>query len=467
MNDVKQAGFAQVQSSQEIARPSHKEDSTGTAFSSLMRSGEKSLRQTAVISTDAQQRDGGSPRLVPNAMSHAWHAPIKVDIELTPEAADSDEHPGAGSAAHARQKPKASAEVQESRGVEGKRAEDDKPEQPGVMVPAAIVTFLANKKLEIGSDAQSTDPTSNPAGNILAAAGGGAGSSLKKTMPGNHQLPDAARKETPVSADAGDAVRGGKTSNHKAADSSNFHPQSTLHPQSTPEAGQQQSSDTRIGTPPEAMRPAVKEAARDAQQAEPPSASSKVGVVSMQTLPAPASSATTTAAFVDAISADPVWKASASEAAAHLSLHDRPQPGAVQSLKIQLRPAELGVVTADLRFAGEQLSVELKVENAEAYHRLSSDTDAIVKAFRALGYEIDQIAIQQTQPNSQTPRTDSGAIGSGGLSRDFQSGFSSDSGGEGERFGNQGRNMEGRMDGRHSDRSGAISRDGTSRGLYI
>jgi chemotaxis protein MotD len=174
-----------------------------------------------------------------------------------------------------------------------------------------------------------------------------------------------------------------------------------------------------------------------------------------------------TAAFVDAVSADSVWKTSASEAAAHLSVHDRPQPGAVQGLKIQLRPAELGVVTADLRFAGEQLSVELKVESAEAYRRLSSDTDTIVRAFRALGFEIDQIAIQQTQPNSQTPRTDSGATGSGGLSRDLQSGFSSDSGGEGERFGNQGRNTEGRMDGRHSDGSGAISRDGTSRGLYI
>ncbi len=400
MNNVKQAGFAQVQSSQGTARPGHKEDSTGTAFSSVMQSGEKNLRRTAVISTDAQQRGGANSRLAPasNAMGHIWHAPIKVDVELTPEAMDSGQHPGADPAVHPRQKPKASTELQESRGVEGKPAKDDKPEQPGVMVPAAIVTFLANKKLEIGSGAEEADPASNPAGNILAAAGSGAGSSLKKTMPVNDRLPVAAGEEKLVSADTGDVVRSGKTSNHKAADSSNF------HPQSTPETGQQQGSDPRIGTPPQTLRSAVKEAARDVQQAEPPSANSRVGVVSVQTLPAPTSSATnvTTAAFVDAISADPVWKTSASEAAAHLSLHDRPQPGAVQSLKIQLRPAELGVVTADLRFTGEQLSVELKVESTDAYHRLSSDADTIVKAFRALGYEIDQIAIQQTQPNSQT-----------------------------------------------------------------
>ena len=41
-----------------------------------------------------------------------------------------------------------------------------------------------------------------------------------------------------------------------------------------------------------------------------------------------------------------------------------------QSLKIQLHPAELGMVTATLRFAGEQLSIELQVENHEAYQRL-------------------------------------------------------------------------------------------------
>ena len=49
-------------------------------------------------------------------------------------------------------------------------------------------------------------------------------------------------------------------------------------------------------------------------------------------------------------------------------------------LKIELHPAELGMVTASLRLAGEQLSIELKPETHEAYRRLATDSDAIVKS---------------------------------------------------------------------------------------
>ena len=54
------------------------------------------------------------------------------------------------------------------------------------------------------------------------------------------------------------------------------------------------------------------------------------------------------------------------------------------------------MVTASLRFAGEQLSIELQLENNEAYQRLSADSEAIVKSLRGLGYDIDKVAIVQS-----------------------------------------------------------------------
>ena len=50
----------------------------------------------------------------------------------------------------------------------------------------------------------------------------------------------------------------------------------------------------------------------------------------------------------------------------------------VARAKIELHPAELGMVTASLRLSGEQLSIEIRPENHEAHRRLSSDSDAIM-----------------------------------------------------------------------------------------
>ncbi|MHB9420261.1 flagellar hook-length control protein FliK [Mesorhizobium sp. W033] len=64
-------------------------------------------------------------------------------------------------------------------------------------------------------------------------------------------------------------------------------------------------------------------------------------------------------------------------------------------LKIELHPAELGMVTASLRLSGEQLSIELKPETHEAYRRLATDSDAIVKSLRGLGFDVDKVTILQ------------------------------------------------------------------------
>ena len=48
-----------------------------------------------------------------------------------------------------------------------------------------------------------------------------------------------------------------------------------------------------------------------------------------------------------------------------------------------------------MRLAGEQLSIELKPETHEAYRRLTTDSEAIVKSLRGLGFDVDKVTILQ------------------------------------------------------------------------
>ncbi|MDS1136107.1 flagellar hook-length control protein FliK [Nitratireductor indicus] len=115
-----------------------------------------------------------------------------------------------------------------------------------------------------------------------------------------------------------------------------------------------------------------------------------IRVVSIQRAPAPATAA------------DPAVQKSAAPEAIQLQQPHQPEAGRVlHTLKIELHPAELGPVTARLRVVADQLSVDLQVENAEARHRLGNDSDAIVKALRSLGYDIDRVTVQQSAASSQ------------------------------------------------------------------
>ena len=76
------------------------------------------------------------------------------------------------------------------------------------------------------------------------------------------------------------------------------------------------------------------------------------------------------------------------------------QPGAwtqagktLNTLKIQLHPIELGLVTATLRLKDDELQVELKVETGEAFRQLRDDQSEMVKALRAQGFSVDQVNI--------------------------------------------------------------------------
>ncbi|OJF95268.1 hypothetical protein AX761_18050 [Rhizobium sp. 58] len=70
----------------------------------------------------------------------------------------------------------------------------------------------------------------------------------------------------------------------------------------------------------------------------------------------------------------------------------------VNTLKIQMNPIDLGMVTATLRLKDDELHVDLKVESGEAFRQLSDDQNAMVKALRAQGFAVDQINITFNAP---------------------------------------------------------------------
>ena len=160
------------------------------------------------------------------------------------------------------------------------------------------------------------------------------------------------------------------------------------------------------------------------------SSTNRVEVVSERSFPAPAQNpmSQAAAAVVDAINAENgLRQAFSTTPATPRTTGSVAAPA--HMLKIELHPAELGMVTASLRLSGEQLSIELKPETHEAYRRLTSDSEAIVKSLRGLGFEVDKVTIMQ--PSIAVPtatRTDASANPQAMAGRDgssFQPGNSS------------------------------------------
>jgi chemotaxis protein MotD len=205
-------------------------------------------------------------------------------------------------------------------------------------------------------------------------------------------------------------------------------------------------------------------AAQDGRRSD-PSAAVKVSVVAQQAAPAPPAPTLSANAAAIISAAEQGWRAAAESPAQSALVLKGAQ--AMRSLKIQLHPAELGVVTASLKATGEHLSVELRVDNREAYHRLSADSDAIVKSLRALGYDIDRVSIHQPQAVSATAARPDAGSGTASFSRDASSFQPGNSGGNGERFGGQ-TDGRGYGDGtQRNDHAQPINQDRAGGGLYI
>ncbi|GLS31321.1 chemotaxis protein MotD [Mesorhizobium albiziae] len=459
---VMQAGFAPGPAPQGRMPSGKEKDAAGSAFDDAMRSGAKDQGQTGQPSA-GQKPDGSSGRLRPalHTLGQTWQSSADAGAETV---AEGDEPANWRIDSRAERKALEDAtEVLPGDADDAQDGEDGNSEAG----PLPAIALLLETVLR-GGDPTARQAAENTGGTLSVAealaAASGAGASLKSVKNGaaGTEPSEAMGFENALTTDARGGGEAAKAGNRIASGAAELPSQPGA---SAPEPDQQDRGRQIDRASPD--QPAMpREAQREATQPEPSGASAKATVVGMQSMPAPAVNATT-AAFLEAISADAVWKPQGAEAALNLSSQARPQPGAVHSLKIQLHPAELGMVTADLRFTGEQLSVELKVESAEAYHRLSSDSETIVKAFRALGYEIDRVMIQQPHNTSQAARADNVDANSGAPGRDPQSTFSGNAGDDGTRSGGRGYNAQGGSDGRHAEGSGATAQDRSSRGLYI
>ena len=126
------------------------------------------------------------------------------------------------------------------------------------------------------------------------------------------------------------------------------------------------------------------------------------------------------AQFLDALGSDAVFLRAARSAVASADA-GKQAPGGIQSLTIQLKPYDLGTVTANLKMDGDNIAIEIEVDTAEAHRRLSDESASIVKALKGHGIVVDQVTI--LQPANQAggqPAGRDGAPGGGAQAQQFQ-----------------------------------------------
>jgi chemotaxis protein MotD len=157
-------------------------------------------------------------------------------------------------------------------------------------------------------------------------------------------------------------------------------------------------------------------------------------------------------AVTSAITQDPQWAASLS-ATGGLSHSEAAATGkVVNTLKIQMHPIELGLVTATLRLHGDALVVSLQVETGEAYRQLVDDQDTIVRALRSQGFAVDQVTVQLS------PADKSGGAQQGDSQNQQQQQFSNQQ----AREGGNGRQGGGEQQARNFAREGMSHEGNTS-----
>lgn len=206
--------------------------------------------------------------------------------------------------------------------------------------------------------------------------------------------------------------------------------------------------------------------ARSPQDDEPTATTKRVTVIDEQNFPAPASGpvSRTATSLANAIATDGGVRHTVSTPALPAASAALP----AHTLKIELHPAELGMVTASLRLAGGQLSIELKPENHEAHRRLSSDTDTIVRSLRDMGLDVDKVTVlQPSLAANGAARAESSGMMANPQGRDASSFQPGNSGGNGAA---QGDRQPGRNQGNGGQQTGhgpAHSRDHAGGNLFI
>ncbi|MBY4608035.1 flagellar hook-length control protein FliK [Rhizobium sp. 9T] len=103
---------------------------------------------------------------------------------------------------------------------------------------------------------------------------------------------------------------------------------------------------------------------------------------------------TNSAAVTAALSGDSEWARAMEPSSALSNAAEWTSTGkVVNTLKIQMNPIDLGLVTATMRLSGDALNVDLKVETGAAYRQLKEDHGKILEALRSQGYAVDNVTI--------------------------------------------------------------------------
>ncbi|WP_064681120.1 flagellar hook-length control protein FliK [Rhizobium bangladeshense] len=103
---------------------------------------------------------------------------------------------------------------------------------------------------------------------------------------------------------------------------------------------------------------------------------------------------TNSAAVTAALSGDSEWARAMEPSSALTNAAEWTSTGkVVNTLKIQMNPIDLGLVTATMRLSGDALNVDLKVDTGAAYRQLKEDHGKILEALRSQGYAVDNITI--------------------------------------------------------------------------
>lgn len=90
-----------------------------------------------------------------------------------------------------------------------------------------------------------------------------------------------------------------------------------------------------------------------------------------------------------------------SVAEAHRTISFKASESVLRVLKLQLHPAELGVVTIKMKLAGDNLEMELHTESEETAKLLRQDAEKLSSLLRNSGYRPDVITIQVGDTTAQ------------------------------------------------------------------
>ncbi|TAT98374.1 flagellar hook-length control protein FliK [Rhizobium ruizarguesonis] len=100
------------------------------------------------------------------------------------------------------------------------------------------------------------------------------------------------------------------------------------------------------------------------------------------------------AAVTAALSGDSEWARAMEPSSALSNAAEWTSTGkVVNTLKIQMNPLDLGLVTATMRLSGDALTVDLKVETGAAYRQMKEDHGKILEALRSQGYAVENVTI--------------------------------------------------------------------------